>query len=135
MNEYLDSIMDKEVSTLSPSDKLSKARTLLLKRGLHHVPIVDGRKLVGLITTWDLFKLESPTDYSKRTCGEIMSTHLAVLAPGDHIGAAAEVLLEHLFQAVPIVDDEHNFLGMVDLFDILKYEFKREYPKEATKFA
>lgn len=136
MNEYLSSIMDTEVETLSPESRLSEARALLLRKGLHHVPILDGSRLVGLITTWDLFKLEkSSAEYGQMRCRDVMSTHLACLLPGDHIGAAAEVFLEHLFQAIPIVDDDHNFLGIVSLFEVSKYEFKREYPAEASRYA
>ena len=35
MNEYLSSIMDTEVETLSPESSLSEARALLLRKGLH----------------------------------------------------------------------------------------------------
>jgi CBS domain-containing protein len=136
MNEYLSSIMDTDVETLAPEDSLADARKLLLQKGLHHVPILVGRKLVGIITTWDLFKMEkSPTEYGQMRCGDAMSTHLACLEPDAHIGAAAEVFLEHLFQAIPIVDDDHNFLGMVTSYEVIKYEFKREYPAEAERYA
>lgn len=136
MNEYLSSIMDADVETLTPDSRLSEARTLLLKKGLHHVPILEGRKLVGLITTWDMFKMDkSAAEYGDIRCGEIMNTHLACLLPNDHIGAAAEVFLEHLFQVIPIIDDDHNFLGMVTMYEVLKYEFKREYPAEAERYA
>ena len=56
-----------------------------------------------------------------------MTKRLATLEPDEKIGAAAEVLLEHLFHAVPITLDG-DLVGIVTTFDILKYEFSKEYP-------
>ncbi len=136
MNDRISDIMDRDVPTLQADDTLGEARTLLLQKGTHHLPILEGQKLVGLITTWDIFKLgKSVADYQNMKCRELMTTHLAVLEPHELAGAAAEVLMEHLFHAIPIVDDDHNFVGMVDSYDVVKYEYKKEYPQEAAAYA
>jgi predicted transcriptional regulator len=135
MNERLHSLMETDVYTLQHSDSLEEARNILLKKGIHHVPILNGKKLVGMITTWDLFKLgSSAEDYGKMKCSDIMTTKLATLDPMDHTGAAAEVFLEHLFQVIPIINDNKEFLGIITTFDIVDYEYKKEYPENLDKF-
>lgn len=135
MNEPLRTIMTDEIFTVSPDTTLSKVREILLKKGIHHVPVVEGKKLVGLITTWDMFKLgKSAEEYKDMKASEIMTTHIAKLSPDEHIGAAAEVFEEHLFQAIPIVNEEGELEGIVTTHDLLDYEYGKEYPDDLNKF-
>ncbi len=135
MNEFVPAIMTTDVITLGPDSTLSEARAILLNRRIHHLPIVDGRKLVGMITTWDMFKLgKSAEEYANMKVREIMTTRLATLDEDQHIGAVAETLLEHLFHAVPIVNDHRELLGIVTATDVLRYEYSKEYPANLEKF-
>jgi len=129
MNEPLSSIMSTGLTTLSPDDLLEKAKNIFLDTKIHHLPVVtDEDRLVGLITSYDLCKLSvKHTNFHEMKVSEVMTTHIATLEPNEKIGAAAEVLLEHLFHAVPIVLDG-RLKGIVSSFDILKYEFAKEYP-------
>jgi len=122
--------MSTNLTTLSPDDVLDKAKNIFLSTRIHHLPVViDKDKLVGLITSYDLTRLSiKHIDFETTKIREVMTTHIATLEPDEKIGAAAEVLLEHLFHAVPIVLDG-RLKGIVSSFDILKYEFAKEYPK------
>ncbi len=135
MNEQLQTIMTSKVVTLAADDTLGQAREVFMTKRIHHIPIVDGKKLVGLITSWDIFKLGlSAVAYQDMRISEVMTTHLATLEPDQHIGAAAEVLMEHLFHAIPIVNDKHELVGIVTTYDILRYEYHKEYPEQLDKF-
>jgi CBS domain-containing protein len=135
MNESLHTIMTSKVVTLTPSDTLGDAREIFTTKRIHHIPIVDGKKLVGLITSWDIFKLGlSAVAYQDMRVSEVMTTHLATLEPDQHIGAAAEVLMEHLFHAIPVVNDKFELVGIVTTYDVLRYEYKKEYPEKLDKF-
>ena len=130
MNEPLSSIMTRNVITAGPNDKLSVARDIFMRDRVHHLPIVDGRKLVGILTTYDLFKFQGHNgNYDTAKIRDIMTTHLATLEPDDKVGSAAELFLENLFHAVPVVKDG-DLLGIVTSFDVLKYEFRKEYPTQ-----
>ena len=122
--------MSTELVTLSPTDSLARVQELFMKNRIHHLPVVDDHmKLLGLITTYDMFKLKvAPANFAEVPVGEIMTKRIAALEPDDKVGAAAEVLLEHLFHAVPIVKDD-RLVGIITSFDILRYEFRKEYPQ------
>ena len=132
MNEPISSIMSTEIISFSPDDKLSDVLESFKSHKIHHVPIVDGTgKLVGLITTSDLLWLNrSFDDYSSIRVGDVMSTKLARLGPDSKVGTAAEIFLKNWFHALPIVDDNDTLVGIVTTFDVLMYEYKKEYPKE-----
>lgn len=136
MNEPISSIMTKKVITLHPDNTLGEARDIFMSKRIHHIPIIqEGRKLVGMITSWDMFKLGmSAEKYQSMKVSEVMTRTLATLPPDQHIGAAAEVLLEHLFHAVPLVDENGNLEGIVTTTDIIRYEYRKEYPENLDKF-
>jgi CBS domain-containing protein len=131
MNEPLASIMTRNVITARPTDTLRAARDIFMQNKVHHLPIVeDGNKLVGILTTYDLFKLvDKSADYDTVIVGDVMTKHVATLEPDDKVGSAAELFLENLFHAVPIVKNG-VLQGIVTSFDVIKYEFHKEYPTQ-----
>jgi CBS domain-containing protein len=135
MNESVQLHMTTDVITLGPENTLGEAREILLQKHIHHLPILEGRRLVGMLTSWDLFKLgKSAEEYHEIKIKEIMTTKLATLEPDQHLGAVAEVLSKHLFHAVPIVNAQHELLGIVTSTDIVRYEHSKEYPDNLDKF-
>ncbi|HOY04301.1 MAG TPA: CBS domain-containing protein [Saprospiraceae bacterium] len=135
MNERLQSLMTSNVITLTPEDTLGQARALFLEKRIHHLPIIEGKILVGMVTSWDIFKLgKSAEEYNDIRIYDVMTRKLATLEPDSHLGAAAEVLMQHLFHAIPIVNDQHELVGIVTTYDLLKYEFGKEYPDNLDKF-
>ena len=130
MNEPLSSIMTRHVITIGPDDKLSSAREIFMKNKVHHLPVVRGTKLLGILTTYDLFKyVQRDTDYESTLVKDVMTKHVATLEPEDKVGSAAELFLENRFHAVPIVK-EGELQGIVTSFDVIKYEFHKEYPTQ-----
>ena len=130
MNEAVDSIMTKNLLTVAPGNNLSDVRRLFMNNSIHHLPVVEGNKLIGILTTYDLWKNEiAPDDYGKTLVSDVMTTSVAKIGPKDKIGTAAEIFLDNRFHALPVVDDSGLLLGIVTSFDILLYEFKKEYPK------
>ena len=135
MNELVHTHMTKDVITLGPDNTLGEAREIMLKKRIHHLPILDGKTLVGMVTSWDFFKLgKSAEEYQSMPLKEIMTTKIATLDPDQHLGAVAEVLMEHLFHAVPIVNDKRELLGIVTSTDIRRYGHRKEYPSNLDKF-
>lgn len=130
MNEPVSTIMTTRLFTVKPDDKLSVVKDLLHNHRIHHIPVVDGTQLVGIITTGDLFWLgKSFAEYDQVSVSEVMTRKIATLEPNDKVGSVAEVFLEHRFHCIPVCE-QGNLLGLVTMHDILKYEFNKEYPNE-----
>ncbi len=128
MNELVSGIMSTNLITVGPEDNLQTVKDILINNRIHHVPVVEGKKMVGLITTYDLFKLNvDHKDYPRTKVANVMTKRLAFLEPSDKVGTAAEVFMEHLFHALPVVENG-ELVGIVTTFDVLKYEYNREYP-------
>ena len=46
----IDAIMSTNLITVTPSATLAEARTLMHDHRIHHIPVVEDEKLVGLVT-------------------------------------------------------------------------------------
>lgn len=129
MNEKVEVIMMKELITLGPESSLADVSNVFKTKKIHHIPIVEDGKLVGLVTTYDMWRKNvRHEDYEKIQVKDIMSKRLIKLEPDSKIGTAAELFLDNRFHALPVVDGD-MLLGLVTTFDILRYQFKKEYPE------
>lgn len=121
--------MMKDLITLRPEDTLTQVSEVFKTKKIHHIPVVEDGKLVGLVTTYDMWRKNvRHEDYDKIQIKEIMSKRLIKLEPDSKIGTAAELFLDNRFHALPVVDGE-KLIGLVTTFDILRYQFKKEYPE------
>ena len=129
MNEQIRSIMTKNVVSVSPETTLNEVTSLFKQQRIHHIPVVKDSKLVGLITTYDLWKLDQPQEnYKHIYVSEVMNRNVCKISPIDKVGTAAELLMDKRFHALPVVNLRGELKGIVTSFHILKYSLNKEYP-------
>jgi len=131
-NEPISKIMSAEVVTVHQGQKLSDVRHIICESDIHHVPVVDGKKLVGLISYTDLMKLnivisgadERTIDAivdQQFTIQEVMVTELTALNATDTVRQASKILSEGNFHSVPVVDKQNQIVGIVTMTDLIRY--------------
>ncbi len=130
MNEPISSIMSTNLVTVSKEDTLDTVADIFRARRIHHLPVTEDGMLVGLVTTFDLFKLgKDKSEYSSVKVADIMTTKLATLESNAKVGTACEIFLENLFHALPVAENG-KLIGIVTSFDVLKYMHMKEYPNQ-----
>ena len=137
MNSPISTIMTTDLITLSPTNSVGNARKIFRENHFHHIPVIsrDG-VLEGVVSTFDLLKLDSNSvNIGNTLIGDIMTTKLAVLDPEDKIGAAAIVLLQNHFHSVPVVNENRKLVGLLTTFDLLKFQYQKEYPGDDFPFS
>ncbi len=111
---------------LSPEHTLQDANELMAKYRISGVPIVvNGKKLVGIITNRDL-KFE--TDFSKKIKESMTSEGLVTAKEGITLEEAKKILAAARKEKLPIVDAEGNLKGLITIKDIEK---QIKYPLSA----
>ena len=103
--------------SLTAQHTLKDADDLMGKFRISGVPIVEGKKLVGIITNRDL-KFE--TDYSKKISECMTSENLVTGRPGITLEEAKKILGDARKEKLPIVDDNYNLVGLITIKDIEK---------------
>ncbi|MBT8090662.1 MAG: CBS domain-containing protein [Gammaproteobacteria bacterium] len=124
----IDRIMTTNPVMIGPEDSAAKARELLQTSAIHHLPVIDAGKLVGIVSSADLLKLyvldEEVALSSLATVSQIMELNPVVLATTATLRDAAEKLMNGGFHALPVVDDDRNLVGIVTSVDLIDYLLK-----------
>ncbi len=102
--------------TLPPNETLSKAQEVMEERQISGIPIVDGKKLVGILTGRDL---AFQKDLSQRI-DNVMTTELVTGPPGTTLDKAREILNENKVEKLPLVDKKFRLEGLITMRDINK---------------
>jgi acetoin utilization protein AcuB len=106
--------MSKRLVTADPQLSLAESRKLLSKNRIRHLPVVEAKRLVGIVSDRDL--LSAPA--TARTIGEVMTPKPITIAPDVPVDEAARVLRAHKIDALPVIDNK-QLLGIVTSTDIL----------------
>ena len=119
----IDRIMTTDPATVGPHDSAAEARRLLDNNVIHHLPVVEGGRLVGIVSATDFLKLHLLDDklaiHARATVDQIMETNLIVLRQNATLREAAEKLCMGSFHALPVVDRHKRLVGIVTSSDLI----------------
>jgi IMP dehydrogenase len=104
--------------TLSPEEKLSAAIALIDQHNISGLPIVEGRKLVGILTNRDL-RFEKNLNQPIRN---VMTKNLVTVSEKVTLEEAKALLHKNRIEKLPVVDAEGNLKGLITIKDIEKTE-------------
>ena len=110
---------------LTEDNLTGDAMDLMKKYRISGVPIVRGKKLVGIITNRDLRFESDPT----KPIPEVMTKENLITAPvGTTLEEAEAILKKHRIEKLPLVDKDFNLAGLITIKDIQK---AIDYPNAA----
>lgn len=124
--------MTKTVVTIHPEDYLVDVRKSMQDLGVRHLPVLDGGKLVGIISlntirdaapskATDLSIHEIHYLLSKMKIREVMKKDVVTCGPDDHVEDIAKIMQSKRIGAIPVVD-KGQLVGILtndDMFRIL----------------
>ncbi|MCB9704169.1 MAG: CBS domain-containing protein [Myxococcales bacterium] len=127
----ISSLMRTDVHTVTPTHRLRDVRELMREHQLHHVPVVDGPRLLGMLSASDLLDLgfgEHGHDEAELAAfldrrfpiSQVMARDLVTVSPSTPIRKAAALLSGGTFHALPVVDGDGDLLGIVTSSDLLR---------------
>jgi CBS-domain-containing membrane protein len=130
-NEPVSKIMTTTLVSVHVGQKLSEVRTAMTEGGFHHVPVVSGKKLLGVLSATDLLRVTYEYGVDPRqndavldnTVGieQLMTTEPVTLLRTATIRDAVVILAEGRFHSLPVVDENHHLVGLVTSTDLLRY--------------
>ena len=111
--------------TLSPKETVKKAREVMNTQNVSGIPIVEGRKLAGIITRRDLKFLKN--DNVK--IDTIMTKKNLIKAPANTtLEQAKEILQKHKVEKLLLVNRKDELTGLITMKDIDRF---LQYPRAA----
>ncbi len=118
--------MTREVVTLGPEASVAEAWGLCQELKIRHLPVVEGGRLVGLVSDRDLRDVSPPrgSGGERETLGwvrlrDIMSTDLVTIHPLDTIEHAAREIYDRRIGCLPVVA-EGELVGIITSSDMMR---------------
>jgi len=129
-NEKITHIMTNNPATVNLTHKLSEARKAMTEGGFHHMPVVSGDNLVGLLSSTDLLRVSYEYGQDPRQTDAVMDNTMTIdqlmkdepitLSAGQTVRDAVGVFAEGSFHSLPVVDGK-KLVGLVTTTDVMRY--------------
>lgn len=121
--------MTAHVYTASPATTIAEALTVTRRHRIRHLPVLEGDKLVGLVTDRDL-RLAMPPIWAEqreelhailhnKQVGEVMVSPIITTTPDTPIEDAARRLYEHRIGCLPVLEGD-RLVGILTETDVLR---------------
>lgn len=122
-NISIETLMTPDPVTVSPQTNAVEARRLLENHVIHHLPVVEGGRLVGVVSSADFLKLHlfdaEMSLITRTTVDQIMETNITVIDRHATLRDAAEKLAMGAFHALPVVDGRGHLVGILTSSDLI----------------
>ena len=139
-NSKISEIMMRHITVVTPDTLMGRLNEVFSNNDFHHLPVVEGETLVGIITRQDvdrmlrcvdLFRTEENRLYNDKLfksilAAEVMTLDPTVVSPDDTIGHAAMLFSENKFHALPVVKD-NKLVGMLTTFDLIDFAYNAQF--------
>lgn len=130
-NVPVQTIMTATLVTVHLGQALSDVRKAMADGGFHHVPVVSGKKLVGILSSTDILRVSYEYQVDPRqvdaildhniTIEQLMTTEPVKLRNTNTIREAVDIFATGKFHSLPVVDADDNLVGLVTTTDVLRY--------------
>lgn len=117
----------REVMTSSPETcprdaTVADAARAMAQRDVGPIPVVDGERLVGLVTDRDIVVrvVAEGRDPQSTTVGEIASSDLTTVSPDEDLDRALQLLAERQVRRLPVVEGE-RLVGILAQADVARH--------------
>jgi CBS domain-containing protein len=114
-------IMHPDVKSTSPDGTFAQVATLLHENGISSVVVLEGGKLVGIVTERDLVNLVADGRNPQQTkVADRMTRELDTVGPRTDIAEAAEHMARLRIRHLPVVE-EGALVGIISIRDLTNW--------------
>ncbi len=109
-------IMTREVITATPKDKIRKVGEVMVKYGISQLPVVDGNRVVGIVTEEGIVRNLSP-NIADESVERIMEPTLPTVSEDTDVSVIRPLLEMH---PGVLVTKKGKLVGIITRSDLLK---------------
>jgi len=132
-HDPVNKVMSSQPITVHHGDPVSKVRQLFHEHRFHHLPVVSGEDLIGMISWTDLMRItfddktfqqdsravDAALDHLYRI-EDVMESNPQSISVNSSVRDAAEALARADFHALPVVDGR-KLVGIVTTKDLMRF--------------
>lgn len=126
-------IMARDVFTVSVDETLHKVDEIMKQECIKHVPVVEGKRYIGLITERSVMEYtlrqlyEYNDSYGEEAYNKLLdyrnliSKQDHIVFPEDSVSKAIKLMAKYRLDCLPVLDWEKNLVGLITSSDIMLF--------------
>jgi acetoin utilization protein AcuB len=112
-------IMSTSVKTATVGETAEQAYGRMLSGGFRHLVVMDGGRVVGVVSSRDLGGRGGAALRKGRSVGDVMAPHVITAQPDTTVREAANTLRGHTIGCLPVLEGK-KLKGIVTVTDLLE---------------
>jgi CBS domain-containing protein len=126
-------VMTRDVQTVRADQPVREAASFMLNTDAGSIPVMDGDRLIGMITDRDIAVRGVAKGYGPDTpVGDLMTDDLVVVRLEDDVEDVAARMSDAQVRRLPVIDEDEKLCGIVSLGDLSR-ETDDDSASEALK--
>lgn len=122
--------MSRDLLTAEAGLTLTEAAKRMASRGVGAVIVLDGERLVGILTERDVLKAVAAGSAAEAKVEEWMTRHPETIESSDSTGHAAALMIHGGFRHLPVVDLGRT-VGILSIRDLMRVTLEDSAPRGA----
>ena len=111
-------VMTTNPTTVEPGTSIKEAAKLMKKEDVGALPVVEGGRLVGMITDRDIVLRAVAEGKLDATVGGIASKDVVSVDPQQSLDEAARLLAQHQLRRLPVCEEDGRIVGIIAQADV-----------------
>jgi CBS domain-containing protein len=122
MVQNVKDFMTPDPKTVSEKDSIREAARIMAKEDTGVVPVVDGKKVIGMITDRDIVVrlVAEGKDPSTAKVTEAMSKNVKAVKEDTPVNEALQLMSKEQIRRLPVVNNKNELIGILSIGDIAK---------------
>lgn len=112
--------MTRQVVTIGPETEFHRAFDLMRGRRIHHLPVVEGDRVIGMVAERDVLLAAANYGSAEVPVGEIMRGPAVCVSENAQLKEAARLLVTHHIGSLPVLKAGKVLAGIITETDIFK---------------
>ena len=120
MSMIVTDYMSRQVVTAQPQTEFHLAHELMRHRNIHHLPVIENGRIVGIVAERDLLLAAAHFGSAHVPLSEIMHSPVECVSVRATLMSAARKLVVKRIGSLPVVDAKRQLVGIITETDIFK---------------
>jgi len=120
--------MSRNLLSVEPGEKITEVAERMVQRNLGAVLVLDGARLVGIMTERDIMRAVARGLHADALVGDYMTSNPETIEPDDTTQHAAVLMIHGGFRHLPVIE-RGEVVGILSIRDLMRVTLEDSAPR------